>query len=398
MSLKIATFALLSRLTTALLAITSSLHGSEYDSSTTALLLSSAKTPWDATLEPFLTPFVRWDAIYMLGIAERGYIYEQEFAFFPGLPLAMRVGADAAGYFVNGAVGRRTMLVISGLFFTNLSFVWAAVALYRLTLLLLADKHLATSTAILFCVCPAGVFMSCLYTESPFAFLTFAGMLQMERGRHWVAALAWGLAGLFRANGILHAGFFAWFLVVRRGAWRNVNLVRNMAKTVLFTIVVFAPFLGFQYYGYSVFCAPEAATHRTWCSKPLPFIYSFVQEEYWNNGFLRYYRLSQLPNFLLAAPTFALTAHALSSYFPAPRPPTHSPLLAPRLLPYMLLWLALALLCATTMHVQIVVRLFTSVPGVFWWAAGRGGRGVVSWFMGWSAVGTVLFANFYPPA
>ena len=35
--------------------------------------------------------FVRWDAVYFLKLAERGsYAYEQEFAFFPGLPILMR--------------------------------------------------------------------------------------------------------------------------------------------------------------------------------------------------------------------------------------------------------------------------------------------------------------------
>ena len=38
-----------------------------------------------------LESLVRWDAVYFLGIAERGgYAFEQEFAFFPGLPLLMR--------------------------------------------------------------------------------------------------------------------------------------------------------------------------------------------------------------------------------------------------------------------------------------------------------------------
>ncbi len=38
-----------------------------------------------------LESLVRWDAVYFLGIAERGgYAFEQEFAFFPGLPILMR--------------------------------------------------------------------------------------------------------------------------------------------------------------------------------------------------------------------------------------------------------------------------------------------------------------------
>lgn len=39
----------------------------------------------------YLEPFVRWDTLYFVKIAVKGYQNEQELAFTPGLPLVMRV-------------------------------------------------------------------------------------------------------------------------------------------------------------------------------------------------------------------------------------------------------------------------------------------------------------------
>lgn len=41
--------------------------------------------------------------------------------------------------------------------------------------------------------------------------------------------------------------------------------------------------------------------------------YSWVQT-YWDNGFLAYWRLKQLPNFILASPIVILSVHSISVY------------------------------------------------------------------------------------
>lgn len=52
----------------------------------------SKSTPMDDAVEFSLSGFRRWDAIYMIHIAEHGYTYEHTVAFFPAFPLMVRLG------------------------------------------------------------------------------------------------------------------------------------------------------------------------------------------------------------------------------------------------------------------------------------------------------------------
>jgi GPI mannosyltransferase 2 len=66
-----------------LIAVVSSL-GSAYDTSTTLLspdTVSFREAPFD-----LVTRLTRWDAIYFVQIARRGYLFEQDWAFGKGLP------------------------------------------------------------------------------------------------------------------------------------------------------------------------------------------------------------------------------------------------------------------------------------------------------------------------
>lgn len=81
-----------SRLLTISIAVISYLWTGSYDSSGEIMLL--AQQADQSVLQRCLTVFLRWDALYFVHIAEEGYIYEQEHAFFPLLPLAARFFAN----------------------------------------------------------------------------------------------------------------------------------------------------------------------------------------------------------------------------------------------------------------------------------------------------------------
>ncbi|KAJ3183987.1 hypothetical protein HDU85_001838 [Gaertneriomyces sp. JEL0708] len=115
-------------------------------------------TPSDGFLWKVARPFMSWDAVYFLDIAENGYMYEQEFAFFPGLPILLRI----VSRLVLGGNSSRAARILIGALMTNIAFVLAVVALYKLGRHLLHNERTALAAALLFSITPAGFFMSAM--------------------------------------------------------------------------------------------------------------------------------------------------------------------------------------------------------------------------------------------
>lgn len=340
------------------------------------------------------------------------------------------------------------------------------------------------------------LFLASMYSESLFALLTFYGALLFVEKKYYMALLPWTASTLVRSNGLLLSGFYLYeALKLYRSPLRALKLL-------LLAPVLWAGIVAFQGYGYWAFCMtdPASTPPRPWCNSRVPLLYSFVQSHYWNNGFLRYWTLQQLPNFLLAGPMLVLSVCGWGLYLwqadmplllfgssgrnmdqskstedgsrssmdnygsksmdndrnryadkgrsaslgigsgnlnvvgvrtraaaaaATMRKASHQEKsisapsnLSPRLplpaqasgyfsasaFPFHVLWLVLTVYTVFFMHVQVVTRLFTSMPGVYWFAAyclDRSERSrwmVLGYFVGYGLVTLVLFSNFYPPA
>ncbi|KAJ2797637.1 ER membrane glycoprotein subunit of the GPI transamidase complex-like protein [Coemansia furcata] len=400
----------------------------DYDAST-SLVLPDASLIFESVLRTLAHVFVRWDSFYFLHIADAGYVHEQEHAFFPLLPMLMRLVASTLLMPLAGWVDRRIVLAIAGLVISNASFVLAAATLYVLGCVTLRNERLAYVAALLFVAAPASAFMSAVYTESLFAWLVFSALLLIARRHYAWAALCLCASGLCRSNGILYAGFFVWDLVVCSDAWRSrryVALTVQAVRAAMLVTVSMLGFVAFQAYGHRTFCqqpTEAAGVPRPYCNSALSTVYSFVQAEYWDVGFLKYYTVRQLPNFALAAPMVALSVAGLYKYA-AYDPlriatlgwrqrrtatgavvPLETAFFGRELLPHVYLWVLLLGIATTTMHVQVVTRFFSSVPAVFWFAAHAVANGdqwqrrmVVGYFVAYGLAGVILFCNFFPPA
>jgi GPI mannosyltransferase 2 len=152
-----------------------------FDSSS-ALLLPSAG---------FTSSFLRWDAFHFGAIAREGYVYEQRYAFFPGLPLAMRVGAILLRL-VKLLVFKQTLpsndmdrasintwsdALQAGALGAFICGVLSTQTLYKLTLHHFKSRHFALLAAGLSLMpsSPATVLFA-PYTEPYFAFFSFQGI------------------------------------------------------------------------------------------------------------------------------------------------------------------------------------------------------------------------------
>ncbi|GAC1565500.1 MAG: hypothetical protein NVS3B14_03420 [Ktedonobacteraceae bacterium] len=139
-----------------------------------------------ASLNPCLFGWYHLDAVAYVNIAQHGYTYLPDAAFFPFWPLLEHLGGLLLGGFFPDSY------YFAGILLANVCFYFALVLLYRL---LAEDFEASMARRALFYLAfsPYGLFFFAGYTESFFLLLTLALFLVLRRG----LALDWWLAGLF---------------------------------------------------------------------------------------------------------------------------------------------------------------------------------------------------------
>ena len=275
-------------------------------------------------VETLFGGFDSWDSEYFMYIAEHGYEHDICLAFFPLYPMLMRFIASILSLMpVVGVAPFRSLVLISGVAISNVSFVVSAFLLYHLTIKVFASKSMAYVTVFLYAVNPASVFMSTVYTESSFACACFAGMLALTHSQAHLACLAFAVAVGLRSNGLVTIGFILYrqgvsmLLKILRRQLSLPGTLQHVVETITQCTIIALPFALFQFYAYRTFCFnPSSQTELpSFCHQLLPLSYTYVQKKYWDVGFLRYYQLKQIPNFLLALPVVVLAVYALRRYF-----------------------------------------------------------------------------------
>ena len=290
------------------------------------------------------------------------------------------------------------MHALAGILISHLSHLVAVIVLYQLTYELIPATYakkgeIAFTAGCLHVLSPAGLFLSAPCGESAFAFLNFMGMLSYvlaaksrsstspgatNAAAFWtVTAGIWlGSAATIRGNGLLSGMIFAWDAV--EAILKPRELLRSPVQLVSFAAPIFAGILvgiGFaapQVVAYLEYCT--AGNSRPWCSRLPPSIYSWVQEHYWDVGFLRYWTLNNLPLFLLAGPMLAILLY--TGFIALARPSDIISACCPpkeglqrkvktfdRIMPrFALPQIALAIMAATSFHVQIINRVSSGYP------------------------------------
>ncbi|KAH8811991.1 GPI mannosyltransferase 2 [Xylogone sp. PMI_703] len=430
-----------------LLAIAVASPGLGYDTSTN-LFLHDHGTRGHTSLPsaPYrvVERLTRWDAIYFVKTANRGHVLEQEWAFSWGYARFIALCATAfrkAG--LQYDIGLEAVLAIC---LAHTAHLLSVLVLYYLTRVVFpgpSTRGFALTAALLHIISPAGLFLSAPYAESACSFLSFLGYFLFSKSlavdgqqtiKHdfliLLSGFSFGLATICRSNGILNGILLleeALHLLLKLQHGLNISVIRRGLATGLGGICVALGFLIPQYVAYQEFCQnPNHQLLRPWCERTIPSIYTFVQVHYWNNGFLRYWTVSNIPLFLLAAPMIAIMGisgmWALQSHSDASHTTSSGSskvttqgseqtrarantqgLLRRIAVPQLLLVVA----TIVNAHVQIITRLSSAYPVWLWYIAGkaaafgpqkRQSSYLIRFMIMYAVIQGGLFSSFLPPA
>ncbi|KAM0241648.1 hypothetical protein ACHAPO_001339 [Fusarium lateritium] len=387
--------------------------GPDYDTSTSLFfdIIHSVSTP-------LATRLTRWDALYFMHDAVNGKVYEQEWAFGIGMPAAVRG--------ICSLLGLRHWEPIVAIAISHVSHLIAVLALYQLTVVLCNDRKLAYIASAVHVFSPAGLFISAPYAESPYACMSFIGNLlyaisiknspdSLKRNISVIGAgLACGISCTLRSNGLFGGVLFAVeavkCLLALRDSFTICKILRLIAP-VIGGILVAIGFVMPQVLAWMRYCNGDGE-QRSWCGQRIPSIYTFVQAEYWDVGFLKYWTPNQIPLFLLAAPMLTILLKSGTETMREPSRGLRAMIVGTdeqsRLLVRTLaaIQTLLAILAITNYHVQIISRLSSGYPVWYWWVASclmdkqrqSLGYGVVVFITMYAAIQGGLFASFLPPA
>ncbi|RMZ79696.1 hypothetical protein DV738_g3215, partial [Chaetothyriales sp. CBS 135597] len=343
--------------------------GPGYDSSSTFLHLNPG----------FLAKFVRWDAVYFTQIAQRGHVFEQEWAFGVGLTTTLRWLTQRL------FLTRRPQLyqiTVTGILLSHGMHYLSTILTYYTASLV---SRVPAVAALLYILSPAGIILSVPYTEALFAFRNLLGLLvyilalRSQTGSSTTRALLTVISGLIfstatavRSNGILSGipillAFLAQLYEATTSVLHNHRLPPSATILGLVSLFVAGLLIALgqilpQVPAYQQFCTLSSSYSsplRPWCSYTIPSIFTFAQQHYWNVGLFNYWTVSNIPLFVLAAPAISLLTY--SSLRGLQQVIDRIALALPQLV--------LAIAAVFTFHVQIITRIASGYPWWYIWLA-----------------------------
>ncbi len=156
--------------------------------------------PYDASSNPLVNAWSRWDGYWYLRIASQGYDYvphgESAVAFWPLYPTVLAAVGTVLG------VGGTDALAVIGIVVSNLALL-VVVSLFVLLVRLDFDEGIAARAASFLLIFPTSFFLSAVYAESLFLALAIGSLYAARTDRWWLAGAVGGGAALTRPHGVL---------------------------------------------------------------------------------------------------------------------------------------------------------------------------------------------------
>ena len=187
----------------------------------------------------------RWDCIWYLSIAEKGYSplafevdpNQTNFAFFPLYPLLVRL---AAPLFAGNAIAAAIVL-------SNTCAFAALLYIFRYARLVGLDRGTALLAVALLCSLPQTFTFSVVLSEGLFLLLLAAATYHLRAGQYLAAGIAAALLSATRAPGILFVLLAAAWLIGQVGV---ANLLRPWRRPDLLVPLALAPLGLFVFWAY----------------------------------------------------------------------------------------------------------------------------------------------------
>lgn len=342
--------------------------------------------------------FINWDGEYYLRISYyNDYEYEHQHAFFPLYPMLV----NQISRLVSG-LNRASILVnmIVGTLLSNISFIIASVGLYLFQYELFSkikmkDVVFPGISTLFFLFPSSSIFNSSMYTESLYSCFNFWGaffILRAESSSHRFgffstrnlayllpSVLCMSITCGIRSNGILNSiPLFFYFVSTSPRIGSVLHFALHWSIAFFMFISSILPFLLYLAFTYLRYCV-NISVSRPWCYYLIPNIYSFVQDEYWNNGIFNYWRIEKLDKFLLIVPFVIITVYSVRIFQAKPplKDKTNKPssTLYRRILDsfqhcysalgYLLQIYFLLVSILLYGYVEVIIRLFNCIPIYF---------------------------------
>lgn len=169
---------------------------------------------------------IRWDAVHFLHIAQYGYTYESNLAFFPLYPTLI-YSLTLIWSWALPFIHFSTAVILTAVIVNFIAFALCGQLLYALLLILTKSTKRALLACIVFTLNPASVFFSAVYSESVYMLLTFCGMFVLYADpslsfvRYIIAALFFSFA--FATRLVFYTSLFYFNKLEMKKDWSVVK-------------------------------------------------------------------------------------------------------------------------------------------------------------------------------
>lgn len=253
---------------------------------------------------PSVKDFIKFDSGFYLKIAERGYdTYRMDephpatdWPFFPLYPLLIRLGCLLTP-FSAGTVA---------LALSNILGFFGIYMIYLIVRKITEDSEVAQHSIIYMLIYPASIYLSMIYTESLFIFLSALSIyLYMNKKTGW-SILAASISTVARIPGIANLFFIA-FCIVREHKWRFKDIPLKRYLQFVLSGIPLLVFFSYMYFLTGDFLAVFNELSLNWGrSSSVPFL-SYI-------GYFFYPTFVQPGGWDLGLSSFLFTTFALVVY------------------------------------------------------------------------------------